>query len=285
VYKSTNFAQQMVKYPSIKEFQYADNKEKWYHIIFGADTKEGRRFDIWLLWAILASVIVIMLDSVEEIHGLYGVELRYLEYFFTGIFTLEYIARLYVSHDKKKYVFSKWGLIDLLSTLPTYLGIFIHGPQFFSILRTIRLMRIFRVLRLTSFMGEAQNMGKALRRSGAKITVFFGAVLIVVVVMGTIMYLLEPPEAGFTSIPRSIYWAVVTLTTVGYGDIAPVTAIGQFLSAALMILGYAVIAVPTGIVSVEMSQTNKGQECSTCNHLELDEKAIYCTRCGNEIKK
>lgn len=275
----------MSKYPSVKDQTYPSNKEKWHHIIFGADTKEGRRFDIWLLWAILASVIVIMMDSVNEIHDKYGSELRYLEYFFTAIFTIEYIARLYVSYDKKKYALSSWGLIDLLSTLPTYLGIFIHGPQFFSVFRTFRLLRIFRVLRLTSFMGEAQNMGKALKRSGAKITVFFGVVLIVVVVMGTVMFLIEPPEAGFTSIPRSIYWAIVTLTTVGYGDIAPVTAIGQFLSAALMILGYAVIAVPTGIVSVEMAQTNESIVCSTCDHLEKDITANYCRKCGSGLKK
>lgn len=275
----------MSKYPSVKDQTYSSNKQKWHHIIFGADTIEGRRFDIWLLWAILASVVVIMLDSIVEVHDHYGDELHYLEYFFTGVFTLEYIARVYVSEDKKKYVFSLWGLLDLLSTLPTYLSIFIHGPQLFSVLRIIRLMRIFRVLRLTSFMGEAQNMGKALRRSGAKITVFFGAVLIVVIVMGTVMYMIEPPEAGFTSIPRSIYWAIVTLTTVGYGDIAPVTAIGQFLSAALMILGYAIIAVPTGIVSVEMSQTNERIVCSNCSHLEKDLSAKYCKQCGSELKK
>lgn len=275
----------MSKYPSVKDHSYQSNKEKWHHIIFGADTIEGRRFDIWLLWAILASVIVIMIDSVTEINTKYGTALGYLEYFFTGLFTLEYVARLYVSHDKRKYVLSGWGLIDLLSTVPTYLGIFIHGPQFFSVFRTFRLLRIFRVLRLTSFMGEAQNMGKALRRSGAKITVFFGVVLIVVVVMGTVMFIIEPPEAGFTSIPRSIYWAIVTLTTVGYGDIAPVTALGQFLSAVLMILGYAVIAVPTGIVSVEMSQTNEHIICSNCEHLEKDRTSKYCRKCGTELKK
>ena len=275
----------MAKYPSIKEFQYAGNKEKWHHIIFGADTKEGRRFDIWLLWFILFSVLVLMVDSVSSLHEKYALYFKYSEYFFTAIFSLEYLARLYVSENKKKYVLSFYGIVDLISTIPTYLTFFFPASQFFRILRTFRLLRIFKVLRLTSFMGEAKGMGQALKRSGAKITVFFGVVLIVVVVMGTLMYVVESPEAGFTSIPRSIYWAVVTLTTVGYGDIAPVTALGQFLSAVLMILGYAVIAVPTGIVSVEISQTNKGQKCSTCNHLELDEKAIYCTRCGNEIKK
>lgn len=275
----------MHKYPSVKAQKYATNKEKWYHIIFGADTLEGRRFDVWLLWAILASVLVIMLDSVPDVHSKYGQQLRYLEYFFTIIFTLEYVARLLVSYDKKKYAFSTWGLVDLISTLPTYLALFFHGPQFFTVFRTIRLLRIFRVLRLTSFMGEAQNMGKAIRKSSAKITVFFGVVLVVVVVMGTVMFLIEPASAGFTSIPRSIYWAIVTLTTVGYGDIAPVTALGQFLSAALMILGYAVIAVPTGIISVAMAQTNKGVICSNCEYLESDYTANYCKKCGSELKK
>jgi voltage-gated potassium channel len=275
----------MAKFPSIKEKKYASNKAKWHEIIFGAETIEGRRFDIWLLWAILLSVVVIMLESVVNVDVKYHEPLRYLEYFFTGIFTLEYLARLYVSEAKKKFVLSKWGIIDLLSTLPTYLSLFFSGPQFFTILRTVRLLRIFRVLQLTRFMGEAQGMGKALKRSGAKITVFFGAVLIVVVVMGTLMFVIESPEAGFTSIPRSIYWAIVTLTTVGYGDIAPVTALGQFLSAVLMILGYAVIAVPTGIVSVEMAQTNDGTNCSDCDHIETDKDSKYCRKCGNQLNQ
>jgi voltage-gated potassium channel len=275
----------MSNFPSVKNRQYASKKAKWHHIIFGADTIEGRRFDIWLLWGILLSVIVIMLESVVSINNKYGEYLHYLEYVFTALFTVEYLARLYVSEDKKKFVFSWWGIIDLLSTLPTYLAFFFPGPQFFTVLRTVRLLRIFKVLQLTSFMGEAQGMGKALKSSGAKITVFFGVVLIVVVVMGTVMFVIEPPEAGFTSIPMSIYWAIVTLTTVGYGDIAPVTALGQFLSAALMILGYAVIAVPTGIVSVEMAQTNGNIVCSTCSHSEKDATSNYCRKCGNKLTK
>ncbi|PCJ66396.1 MAG: ion transporter [Bacteroidetes bacterium] len=275
----------MSNYPSIKDKTYSSLREKGYHIIFGADTIEGRRFDIWLLWAILFSVLTLMADSVESLHNSYGVYLKYLEYIFTGIFTLEYIARLYVSNNKKKYVLSFYGIVDLISTLPTYLSFFFPASQIFRILRTVRLLRIFKVLRLTSFMGEAHGMGQALKRSGAKITVFFGVVLIVVVVMGTVMFVIETPEAGFTSIPRSIYWAVVTLTTVGYGDIAPVTALGQFLSAVLMILGYAVIAVPTGIVSVEMSQTKEGVVCSNCDEFEKDGSSNYCRKCGTNLKR
>ena len=275
----------MSKYPSVKDIKYKNNKEKWNHIVFGADTIEGRRFDIWLLWIILLSITVIMLDSIKEFQEDYGAFLHYLEYFFTGVFSLEYIVRVYLVEQKKKFVLSWWGMIDLLSTLPTYLAFFFSGPQFFTVLRTVRLLRIFKVLQLTSFMGEAQGMGKALKRSGAKITVFFGVVLIIVIVMGTLMYVIESPEAGFTSIPRSIYWAIVTLTTVGYGDIAPVTALGQFLSAALMILGYAVIAVPTGIVSVEMSKTNSVIVCSNCHYNESDETSNFCKKCGSKLRK
>ena len=275
----------MSNYPSIKENTYPSSKEKWHHIIFGADTIEGRRFDIWLLWVILFSVLTLMADSVGDVHEKYGDALHYLEYFFTAIFTLEYLARLYVSENKKKYALSFYGIVDLISTVPTYLSFFFPGSQVFRILRTVRLLRIFKVLRLTSFMGEAQGMGQALKRSGAKITVFFGVVLVVVVVMGTVMFVIETPEAGFTSIPRSIYWAIVTLTTVGYGDIAPETGLGQFLSAALMILGYAVIAVPTGIVSVEMSQTKEGMVCSNCEEFEKDGSSNYCRKCGAKLKK
>jgi len=273
----------MANYPSIKDRKYGSRKEKWHEVIFGADTVEGRRFDIWLLWLILISVLVVMADSVTEIHDEYRIELKYLEFFFTAIFTLEYLVRIYISEKSSKYIFSFWGIIDLISTLPTYLGLFIHGPQFFRILRIVRLLRVFRVLRLTSFMVEAQGLGSAIKKSSAKIIVFFGFVLIIVVVMGTVMYVIEPPEAGFTSIPRSIYWAIVTLTTVGYGDIAPITALGQFLSAILMILGYAVIAVPTGIVSVEMSQQNNMIACLKCGNTHNDVDATYCKKCGNHL--
>jgi voltage-gated potassium channel len=276
----------MVKYPSVKDRKYENLKEKWHHIIFGADTLEGRRFDVYLLWVILISILTLMADSIESLHNQYGQMFKYLEYFFTAIFTLEYLARLYVSNSSSKYVFSFYGLIDLISTVPTYLSFFIPGTQLFRILRTFRLLRIFKVLSLTSFMGEAQGMAKAIKRSSAKITVFFGVVLIVVIVMGSVMYVVEPPEAGFSSIPISIYWAIVTLTTVGYGDIAPVTPLGQFLSAVLMILGYAVIAVPTGIVSVEMTKTDEESlMCTMCDFIENDETSNFCRRCGTELIK
>ena len=275
----------MSNYPSVRNNEYSSLKAKWHHIIFGADTIEGRRFDIWLLWAILFSVIVLMLDSVGDLHSRYSEFFKYSEYFFTGVFTLEYLARLYVSDHKKEYVLSFYGIVDLISTIPTYLSFFFPASQFFRVLRTIRLLRVFKVLRLTSFMGEAQGMGQALKRSGAKITVFFGVVLIIVIVMGTLMFHIESADAGFTSIPMSIYWAIVTITSVGYGDIVPVTNLGQFLSSILMILGYAVIAVPTGIVSVELSKTDGGVVCSSCNYLETDDNANYCKKCGTILTK
>jgi voltage-gated potassium channel len=184
----------MVNYPSIKERAELSLKEKWRLIIFEADTQEGRRFDILLLWAIVISVLTLMIDSVPTIHAKYAIQLKYIEYFFTGVFTLEYLARLLITENTKSYAFSFWGIIDLVSTIPTYLTFFFPASPLFRIVRTVRLLRIFKVLRLTRFMGEAQGMGVAIKRSGAKITVFFGVVLVIVVVMGTIMYVIEPPE-------------------------------------------------------------------------------------------
>ena len=276
----------MAQYPSVKNLDYKNAKEKWQHIIFGADTVEGRRFDIGLLWAILFSVILLILDSVSSLHEKYLLCFQYAEYFFTAIFTIEYATRLYVSDSSKKYMFSFYGVVDLLSTIPTYLTFFLPAYGLFRILRSIRLLRIFKVLSLTSFMGEAQGMGKALKRSGAKITVFFGVVLVTVLVMGTVMYVIEPEEAGFSNIPISINWAIVTITTVGYGNMVPVTPLGQILSSILMLLGYAIIAVPTGIVSVEMAKDDKKNIlCTKCNFIENDDAANYCRKCGNELKK
>lgn len=237
-----------------------------------------------LLWAILVSVLAVMADSVGSIRAVYRTELDYIEYAATLLFTIEYIVRIYVSDNPRKFIFSFWGVVDLLSTIPTYLSLFFHGPEFLIVIRTIRLLRVFRVYRLTSFMVEASSLAKAIRRSSAKIIVFFATVLIIVIVMGTVMYVIEPPEAGFSSIPRSVYWAIVTLTTVGYGDITPVTALGQFLSAILMILGYAVIAVPTGIVSVEMAQPNGELKiCENCGNSHVKKTDNFCSDCGTEI--
>lgn len=274
----------MVKYPSIKKEDHKDFKSYWFEIIFEADTKEGRRFDILLLYAILLSILAVMAESVPSLTEKYGMILTIAEYIFTVVFTVEYLMRIYISPKPRKYIFSFWGIIDLLATIPTYLALLFQGPQVLLMIRIFRLLRVFRVLRLTSFMVQAQSLAAAIKRSSAKIIVFFVTVLIIVIVMGTIMYIIEPPEAGFNSIPQSVYWAIVTLTTVGYGDITPITPLGQFLSAMLMILGYAVIAVPTGIVSVELSQNPKVIECSNCGNLRNDMDAVHCKNCGNKLK-
>lgn len=210
-----------------------------------------------LLWAILLSVTVVMLESVSDIKQEYGVLLRYLEWVFTILFTVEYLLRIYTTDKPKRYIGSFFGIIDLLSILPTYIGLFFVGSQYLLTIRIFRLLRVFRVLKLVRYSEESEVLAKAVYSSRRKIIVFLGTVFTIAVIMGTIMYIIEPPESGFTSIPRSIYWAIVTLTTVGYGDIAPITVPGQFLAAFIMILGYGVIAVPTGIVSVEYASVKR----------------------------
>ena len=259
---------------------------KLHEIIFEADTKAGKWFDILLLWAILLSVAAVMLESVESISTQYGNELRIIEWSFTIIFTFEYIARILSVGKPLKYIFSFYGIIDLVSILPSFIGVFVSGTHTLSIIRSIRLLRVFRILKLVRFIGEANLLAKALKASRAKITVFLFAVLSLTFILGTIMYLIESPEAGFTSIPRSIYWAIVTLTTVGYGDIAPQTILGQTLASIIMIIGYAIIAVPTGIVSSEIAKAKvhtNTQACPQCSLEGHDDDAKHCKFCGSEL--
>lgn len=255
--------------------------------IFGYHTPAGRAFDIVLLIAILLSIGVVMIESVSHYRINYATEIYSVEWFFTFLFTLEYIARI-ISHPKpSQYVFSFMGLVDLASIIPTYISLFIDGsPSSLMMIRTIRLVRVFRILKLTRYIGGAATMSKALWLSRFKITVFLGYVLCIVVIVGTLLYVIEGGQNGFTSIPRSIYWAVVTLTTVGYGDIAPQTVLGQTLASIVMILGYAIIAVPTGIVTGEMISANKPNKknktcdrCKSSNSLE----ANYCSTCGEKF--
>jgi voltage-gated potassium channel len=258
-------------------------RQRLYEIIFEADTRAGRAFNVVLLICIIASVAIIVLDSVESIRTNYGQLLRGLEWFFTIVFTIEYIARIWTVSSRKKYVFSFFGIIDLLSVLPNYLALFISGAQSLMVIRSLRLLRIFRIFKLSRYVGEGQNLARALRSSQHKITVFLVVVLTSVVIMGTVMYLVEGPSHGFTSIPISIYWAIVTMTTVGYGDIAPQTAFGQMLASCIMILGYGIIAVPTGIVSAEMINLKKEistQVCPHCMKEGHDYDAVYCKYCG-----
>lgn len=263
-------------------------RQRLYEIIFEADTKEGRLFNVLLLGSILASVAIIILESVESISSRFGGVLRALEWLFTVIFTFEYVARLWTVNNKKRYIFSFFGIIDLLSILPTYLALFFTGAQSLMVIRSLRLLRIFRIFKLSRYVGEGQNLARALKASQHKITVFLMVVLTTVIITGTIMYLVEGPENGFTSIPKSIYWAIVTMTTVGYGDIAPQTALGQTLASVIMIMGYGIIAVPTGIVSAEMVQQKRNerlttQVCPHCLKEGHDHDAVYCKFCGGVL--
>lgn len=265
-------------------------RRKLYHIVFGTDTTAGKRFDIALLWIILFSVIIVMLESVPDLGIRYSFEFYTLEWLLTFIFTIEYLIRIWISPKPLKYIISFWGIIDLLSIIPTYLSLFTEGYHYLLVVRIFRLLRIFRILKLVRFSTEAQGLITALKSSLYKISIFFTAVLTIVTLMGTIMYVVEGGEEGFTSIPQSIYWAIVTITTVGYGDLVPHTILGKFLSSAAMIIGYAIIAVPTGIVTVAMSKAKDVTlECKACG-TNNDIEANYCRHCGtkfelNEIHK
>lgn len=266
-------------------------RQKLYKIVFEADTSTGKLFDILLLIFIGLSIIVVMLESVKGINEQYGHWLRVSEWSITILFTLEYILRMMIVKRKTVYIFSFYGIIDFLSILPTYLSIFIGGVHGLMVVRGLRLLRVFRILKLTRFVNESSLIIAALKASKQKIGVFLYAIMMIILVVGTIMYLVESKSgSGFTSIPRSIYWAIVTLTTVGYGDIAPVTTLGQFIAGFVMIMGYAIIAVPTGIVTAEFSRTMRStppttQVCGHCLHEGHDIDAVYCKYCGKELIK
>lgn len=261
--------------------------EQIYVVIFEHDTPGGKGFDVALLVAILASVVIVMLDSVASLRSQYGPILVYLEWALTLMFTAEYILRVISAPRRKAYVGSFLGIIDLLAILPTFVSLVVPGSEALLTIRALRLLRVFRVLKLSSFLDEADSLGSALQGSARKIVVFLGVVLTLAVIMGTLMYLIEGAENGFTSIPRSVYWAIVTMTTVGYGDIAPHTVLGQMIATVVMILGYGIIAVPTGIVSVELAQTRAETQppvpCSKCRLGGHDLDANFCNQCGASI--
>lgn len=258
-----------------------------YRIIFEADTAAGKLFDIVLVCSIILSVVVVMLDSVASIHAQWKNELFILEWFFTIIFTVEYIARVVSVHKPTSYIFSFMGIIDLLSILPSYLALFLAGTGYAMTIRLLRLLRIFRVLKLTYFLDESAMMAQALAASRRKLMIFLLTILTLVIILGTLMFVVEGPENGYTSIPESVYWAIVTLTTVGYGDIAPRTPAGQAIASMVMILGYAIIAVPTGIVTVEMAHArrriNEAIACPRCLLEGHAQDASYCRRCGEML--
>ena len=261
-------------------------QDRLHEVIYEADTPAGRVFDILLLWGIMISVIVVALESVRGIRLRYGDVLWVLEWFFTILFTVEYILRILSVRRPFKYAFSFYGIIDLLSFMPTYIALIHPHTRFLILIRVLRLMRVFRVLKLVRYNNAAKSLLMALRASRPKITVFLGAVLSLVAVVGTLMYVIEGEENGFTSIPRSAYWAIVTLTTVGYGDIAPQTALGQLLASLVMLMGYGIIAVPTGIVSAEFVRYNNTvstQACPVCSAEGHDPDAVHCKFCGAHL--
>lgn len=262
------------------------DKDEVYKIIFESDTPMGKRFDVVLLWVILASVVVAALDSVPAVNLLYSGSFITFEWIFTILFSLEYVVRIWSSPRKTNYVFSFWGMIDLMSILPTYLSLFFFGFQYLIVVRILRLLRIFRVLKLVRYNAEALTLIMSIKRSLYKISIFMFVVLIVVIVLGTTMYVVEGGENGFSSIPQGIYWGIITITTVGYGDIVPTTVLGKFISSVTMLIGYAIIAVPTGIITVEMSRlnsTNKNKICKRCR-TECADDDNYCSKCGNDLK-
>lgn len=270
------------------------NKSNWrsqlHEIIYEADTPMGKLFDIVLLIVILTSVMIVMLESVASIGLKYHQLFHIIEWIITILFTIEYIARIVTVKKPTKYIFSFYGIIDFLSTIPLYLSLIFLGTSYLITVRALRLLRVFRILKITRFIGEGNRLRKALMESRVKIFIFIFAVLIVAVIFGTLMYLIEGEESGFKNIPVSVYWCIVTLTTVGFGDIAPVTPVGQFLATIIMILGYGVIAVPTGIVGARYIQSSSddyvhlnSQSCRNCGFQRHRDNAKFCQNCGESL--
>lgn len=260
-------------------------KTRTHEIIFEADTPEGKFFDIALIVCILLSVAAVMLESIASVRDAYGPLLTSIEWFFTILFTIEYLLRLYCVGKPVRYATSFFGIVDLLAIIPTYLSLFLVGSQFLVVVRVLRLLRIFRVLKVVKFLREMEELRLALMASRRKILVFVFSVLLIAVIAGSLMYVIEGEENGYTSIPKGIYWAVVTMTTVGYGDIAPHTSAGQVLATILMIMGYGIIAVPTGIVTSELTRPRRRadivlQSCPECSVESYDRSAKFCGQCG-----
>jgi voltage-gated potassium channel len=270
-----------------KDFKLRPWQLKVQEVIHGTETPAGKLFDILLLIVILTSIVVVMLESIKLISKTYHDAFIIIEWIITGLFTAEYLLRIISLKKPLTYIFSFFGLIDLLALLPNYLGLFFVGSESLAVIRVVRFLRIFKVLRLSRYMLGADILGDALKNSRHKIIVFLISILTIVIIMGGVMYFIESNESGFTSIPRSIYWAIITITTVGYGDIAPVTALGQAIASMIMLFGYAIIAVPTGIVSSEITSAKKSNvklhKCSNCNAEGHEVDAKFCKECGGEL--
>jgi voltage-gated potassium channel len=259
----------------------------WFHIIFGHEDTAGRRFDVLLIIAILGSIAVAVFDSVAQAHAQYGRLFYALEWFFTIIFTLEYVMRILVVDRPWRYMRSFFGIVDVLAVLPTWISLIAAGSQYLLVVRALRILRIFRILKLTRYVGEADLLWSTLFRARRKVLVFFSTILTLVLIFGALMYLIEGPEDGFTSIPTSMYWAIVTMTTVGFGDITPKTTLGKMLTSLIILIGYSIIAVPTGIFTAElaagMRARRKYRPCPQCGQADHESDATYCRVCGTEL--
>lgn len=263
-------------------------RARLHEVIYESNTLAGKIFDISLLVLIVASILVVMFDSMDKWRMLYGGLFITLEWIFTILFTVEYVLRLVSIKRPLSYVFSFFGVIDLLAIIPSYLSFFLVGAQSLIVFRALRLLRVFRIFKLTHFLTEMQFLGAAIRSSSKKISVFMLTVLFLVIILGSVMYLIEKGENGFTTIPDSIYWAIVTITTVGYGDISPVTPLGKFVASFIMLIGYGIIAVPTGIITTEVTlamrqREQKHEVCPGCGKEGHDLDADYCKRCGTKL--
>ncbi|MDQ3050462.1 MAG: ion transporter [Bacteroidota bacterium] len=264
-------------------------KDRIHEVIFESDTQAGKNFDVALLITIVLSVMVVIVETIPAIHAQYYEIFTIAEWIFTIFFTLEYLLRIYTVKKPVSYIFSFFGIVDLIAILPTYLSLFYYGSQYLLVIRALRLLRVFRIFKLSHFLKGQDVIMRAIRSSMPKILVFLTAIIIIVTIIGAIMYLIESSvNPGFSSIPQGIYWAVTTLTTVGFGDITPHTALGRFFSMIVMIMGYAIIAVPTGIISAEFMRPNislNSQVCSSCGFSKHEDDALYCKKCGTGLKR
>jgi voltage-gated potassium channel len=272
--------------PSPSSFK--DWKSRLHTVIFESHTRAGKIFDVVLLILILLSILVVLVDSMWEFHSRYGNVFYFIEWIFTILFTIEYILRIISVRSPKKYAVSYLGIIDLLSIIPTYLSLFLIGAQSLLVLRVLRLLRVFRIFKLNHYLSEMNFLSTAIKNSARKISIFMLCVVFLVLIFGSMMYLVESGTKGFSSIPASIYWAIVTITTVGYGDVAPVTALGKLIAGVIMLLGYGIIAVPTGIVTTEMAMAAREKKvnhevCPNCGKEGHDGDAKYCKFCGAKL--